>query len=197
MASNDYHFITTWLIHATADEITDVLGDASGLARWWPSVYLDVREVAPGDERGVGKVVELWTKGFLPYTLRWRFTVSESEPPIGFRIEATGDFVGRGIWTLRPEAGPDDPGGPLTMVTYDWLILAEKGVLKTFSFVMKPLFTANHHWAMQRGEESLSLELARRHAAGDPTIRAGLPDPPGPVFPHNLSAVRRAGRLRA
>jgi len=83
------------------------------------------------------------------------------------------------------------------MVTYDWLILAEKGVLKTFSFVMKPLFTANHHWAMQRGEESLSLELARRHAAGDPTIRAGLPDPPGPVFPHNLSAVRRAGRLRA
>ena len=193
VASNDYHFITTWRIPATPDEITDVLGDAPALARWWPSVYLTVSEAAAGDERGVGKVVDLWTKGFLPYTLRWRFTVTESEPPTGFRIEASGDFVGRGIWTLRPEAGPDDPGGPMTSVTYDWLIIAEKGILKTLSIVMKPIFSANHRWAMARGETSLKLELARRHAADDPTIRAAIPAPPGPIFPHNLRRFRRGG----
>ena len=43
VAANDYHFITTWRIAGTPDEISDVLGDARTLARWWPSVYLRVR----------------------------------------------------------------------------------------------------------------------------------------------------------
>ena len=77
MAANDYHFITTWRVAATPDEITEVLGDAASLARWWPSVYLEVRVLDTGDASGLGKVVELWTKGFLPYTLRWRFKVTE------------------------------------------------------------------------------------------------------------------------
>lgn len=38
MATNDYHFVTTWRIAASPDEISSVLGDAAGLARWWPSV---------------------------------------------------------------------------------------------------------------------------------------------------------------
>ena len=146
MASNDYHFLTTWRIAATPDEISDVLGDAAALGRWWPSVYLRVRVLEYGDDRGVGKVVDLWTKGFLPYTLRWRFRVTESDPPHGFRLEASGDFVGRGIWTLQPEAGPEASGGPSTLVTYDWFVLAEKGVLKTLSPIMKPIFAANHRW---------------------------------------------------
>ncbi len=100
MAANDYQFITTWRVPATADEISAVLGDAEGLARWWPSVYLEVHVLAAGDPAGVGKVVDLWTKGWLPYTLRWRFTVTESDPPRGFHLVASGDFVGEGTWTL-------------------------------------------------------------------------------------------------
>ncbi len=191
MAANDYRFLTTWRIAATPDEISDVLGDAAALGRWWPSVYLRVRVLEDGDDRGLGKVVDLWTKGFLPYTLRWRFTVTESDPPHGFRLEASGDFVGRGIWTLQPEAGPDASVGPSTLVTYDWLVLAEKGVLKTLSPIMKPIFAANHRWAMARGEESLRLELARRHAAGDATVLAAIPRAPGPTFPHNIRALNR------
>ena len=30
------------------------------------------REVKPGDESGVGRIVDLHTKGKLPYTLRWQ-----------------------------------------------------------------------------------------------------------------------------
>ena len=190
MAANDYHFITTWRIAATPAEISAVLGDAASLARWWPSVYLDVRVLEPGDADGLGKVVELWTKGFLPYTLRWRFTVTESRPPTGFRLDAEGDFVGRGIRTLEPEVAEGQPGGPRTAVTYDWLIVAEKGLLKRLSPIMKPAFGANHRWAMARGEESLRFELARRHAASDPAILAAIPAPPGPTFPHNLRRRR-------
>jgi hypothetical protein len=67
---NQYHFITHWQVEGTAEEVSDILGDVASLARWWPSVYLDVHILDPGDERGVGKVVSLYTKGWLPYTLR-------------------------------------------------------------------------------------------------------------------------------
>jgi len=76
--------------------------------------------------------------------------------------------------------------------TSGWRIRAEKGVLRRFSFVMKPLFAANHRWAMARGEESLRLELARRRAAGDPAILAAIPAPPPATVPHNRRASRVA-----
>jgi hypothetical protein len=191
--ANDYRFVTTWRLVATREEIADVLGDAAALARWWPSVYLGVRVLEPGDALGVGRMVDLYTKGWLPYTLRWRFRVTASTPPAGFTIEAEGDFVGRGTWTLRELVPAGAPGGPMTEVVYDWRIRAEKGVLRTLSSVMKPVFSANHHWAMARGLESLRLELARRHASGDPTVLAAIPPPPAPTFPHNLRRRRHQG----
>jgi hypothetical protein len=194
MASNVYHFVTTWQIPATPEEISAVLGDAQDLARWWPSVYLAVDVVQPGDESGVGRVVDLWTKGWLPYSLRWRFTVTASDPPHGFSLEASGDFVGRGIWTLTPLLERGAPDGPLTSVVYDWRIVAEKGLLKRLSVVMRPIFGANHRWAMARGEESLRYELGRRRAGHDRTLLGAIPRPPGPTFPHDLLVRRGAGR---
>ena len=173
MAVNTYHFVSRWRVRGTVEEVGQIIGDAAGLAVWWPSVYLDVSELAPGDEHGVGKVIELHTKGWLPYTLRWRFRVSEVRPPGHIRLEAEGDFVGRGIWTLAQD-------GPWTDLTYDWQIHAEKPLLRRLSWLLKPIFAANHHWAMARGEESLDLELARRRAA-TPAERAAIAAPPGPA----------------
>ena len=62
MASNDYHFITHWHVRASREEISEILSDAEDLPRWWPSVYLDVRVLEPGDENGVGRVVDLYTQ---------------------------------------------------------------------------------------------------------------------------------------
>ena len=62
-------------------------------------------------------------------------------------------------------------------VTYDWKINAEKPLLRYFSFIMKPIFSANHRWAMKQGEKSLQLELARRHATTE-AERAQVPAPP-------------------
>jgi hypothetical protein len=172
MATNDYHFITHWRVQGTLEEIAEVLADARELPRWWPSVYLEVRELEPGDERGLGKVIDLYTKGWLPYTLRWQFRVSE----VGERsltIEASGDFVGRGIWTFEQD-------GAWVDVTYDWKIRADKPLLRRFSFLLKPIFAANHHWAMRQGERSLKLELARRRAT-TPAERASIPAPPRPT----------------
>jgi len=46
---------------------------------------------------------------------------------------------------------------------------------------MKPIFAANHRWAMQKGEESLKLELARRHASNADEL-ARIPAPPQPTL---------------
>jgi hypothetical protein len=180
-ASNDYHFITHWRMQGTVEEVSEILEDAAGLTRWWPSVYLDVQEIEPGDQYGLGRVINLYTKGWLPYTLRWQFRITESRHPYGFSLKAWGDFEGRGIWTLEQD-------GPFVNVTYDWKIRAEKPLLRDYSFIMKPIFSANHHWAMARGEESLRLELARRRAA-TPEARALVPAPPGPTSTTNQVAA--------
>jgi hypothetical protein len=175
MAASDYHFVTHWRFEATIEEVSAILGDATQLPRWWPSVYLDVEVLEPGDPRSsVGKVYVLFTKGWLPYTLRWQFRVTESRRPHGFSIAASGDFAGTGVWTLTQD-------GPIADVTYDWRIRARKPLLRYLSFLIKPVFSANHHWAMRRGEESLRLELARRRAESDEQ-RARVASPPGPTF---------------
>ncbi|MCB9135836.1 MAG: polyketide cyclase [Anaerolineales bacterium] len=172
MATNDYHFITHWhLPNTTVEEITEILGNGPDLARWWPSVYLRVTELEPGDSQaGLGKVLDLYTKGWLPYTLRWQFRITENVSPHGFSLEAWGDFIGRGIWTFEQE-------GEAVNVTYDWKIRAGKPLLRNLSFLLKPVFSANHQWAMRMGERSLLLELARRHAKSS-AERAIIPAAP-------------------
>ncbi len=157
MASHDYTFITNWRVRGTREEVSAVLEEPTSFPRWWPSVYLGVREVVSGDAHGIGRTLDLCTRGWLPYTLTWRLRVVESHRPAGFIIEASGDFVGSGTWTFEQD-------GAFVNITYDWRIRAEKPLLKYFSFLLKPLFAANHRWAMARGEESLERELARRRA---------------------------------
>src|SRR5581483_4337151 len=146
-----YHFLTHWRVEATCGEVADVLGDARDLVR----------------------CVRLHTKGWLPYTLRWEFEVVESRYPYGLTLVANGDFEGRGVWTFRQN-------GRFVEIDYDWRISAEKPLLRSLSFLLKPLFEANHRWAMARGEESLQLELVRRRAVSN-AVRAEVPPPPGPV----------------
>ena len=100
MESNVYHFITTWKVDATREEVYRTLEKAERLSEWWPSVYLKVEILEPGDELGIGKVVALHTKGWLPYTLKWKFRVTDVSFPTGYSLEAWGDFVGRGTWTF-------------------------------------------------------------------------------------------------
>jgi len=161
MAANEYHFITRWRLEGTAHEVSAVLDDATDLVRWWPDVYLDVEQLEAGDADGIGKVFHLYTKGWLPYRLRWRFRVVESRKPYGWTLEAWGDFVGRGVWTFEED-------GPYVDAVYDWKIRADKPLLRHLSFLLKPIFAANHRWAMARGEERLRRELCRRRRVAAP-----------------------------
>ena len=164
---NEYHFTTRWRVEGTCGEVADVLGIAEALERWWPSVYLQVDELEPPDAHGLGRRVALLTKGWLPYTIQWDFEVVESRYPYGFTIAANGDFHGRGVWTFQQDGGIVD-------IVYDWRVRADKPFLRNLSFILKPIFEANHRWAMAQGETSLRLELARRRATSD-LARAAVP----------------------
>src|SRR5262245_31698407 len=137
MASNDYHFITRWQVEGSPEEVYDIILDASQLPDWWPSVYLEAQVKERGDATGVGSVVSLYTKGFLPYTLRWDFRVTEAKRPSMITLEAWGDFLGRGIWSFIPR-------GPLVDITFDWKLSAQKPLLRSLSFLLKPIFSKNH-----------------------------------------------------
>ncbi len=151
MHATSYRFETLWRVQAPPEEVTEILSDAAALSRWWPQVYLEVRQPEPG-------VYSFKTRGWLPYALRWNARVVESHAPLGFSIAAWGDLEGTGCWTFTRD-------GAFTNIRYLWSVRANKPLLRWFSLLLKPLFEANHRWAMARGEESLISELARRRAA--------------------------------
>lgn len=173
MTSN-YEFVTVWSVAGTIDEVKAVLSDGPALPRWWPSVYLDVAPRKDGDAHSVGSVTDLHTKGWLPYTLRWTLTITEPITDAGFALSADGDLRGTGRWTFVQD-------GPEVMITYHWRVRATKRLLRRLSWLLRPAFAANHRWAMNRGEQSLRLELRRRRATAT-TQRAEIPPPPGPTF---------------
>ncbi len=174
--ASDYEFLTEWRVAGTVEEVKAVLGDAKSLPRWWPSVYLSVDQREQGGADGVGRTVDLHTKGWLPYTLRWTLRISEPLTDEGFALEATGDLVGTGRWTFTQD-------GPEVVITYDWRISATKPLLRRLAWLLKPAFAANHRWAMRKGEESLRLELRRRRAG-----RQSVPPPPPATFTRFLRA---------
>jgi hypothetical protein len=162
VATNDYHFITNWRVQATCEEVFEILGDPIALSRWWSEVYLKVEEVQAGEPDGLGRTLALHTKGWLPYTLKWQFRVTHVSKPYGFSLVASGDLVGTGDWNFVQE-------GEEVAITYDWRIRADKPLIRKLSFLLKPIFSMNHEWAMAKGEVALWKEILRiremkRHA---------------------------------
>jgi Polyketide cyclase / dehydrase and lipid transport len=151
-----YAFTSIWKIKASREEVYNILEDVGTLTKWWPSVYLDVNILEKGDENGIGKKVKLHTKGWLPYTLKWDFEVINVKFPTGFSLKAIGDFIGSGEWKFTTL------DHLTTEVRYDWNIEVTKPFLKFFTPVLRPVFAANHRWAMAKGEESLRQEVLRR-----------------------------------
>lgn len=172
-----YQFLTEWRVAGTVDEVKAVIGDedAVGVTRWWPAVYLRITQIDAGGEGGLGRVLDLYTKGWLPYTLRWTLTVTEPLSDTGYALSASGDLEGTGRWTFRQD-------GPEVQILYDWRIHATKPLLRRLGWLLKPAFSANHHWAMRTGEESLRLEMRRRRQARGLGSSEPVPPPPPPTF---------------
>jgi uncharacterized protein YndB with AHSA1/START domain len=185
MSRTDYHFLTRWELEATPQEVFDLIADASSYPRWWPSVFLETRIVEPGDEGGVGRVVEVRTAAFLLFALSWRYRVTACRPSERLAVETSGDLEGLGLWTF-------EPSDRRTVVRFNWRGGVTRSPFRQLPTFLRPLFRACYHWAMERGFTSLLLEVWRRRT-DDKDARDWLPRPPGPAFPRNLGPWRPAG----
>jgi hypothetical protein len=178
MTGTDDHVLTRWELEASAQEVFDLIADASSYSRWWPSVFLESRVLEPGDEKGRGRLVEVRTAAFLLASLRWRYRVTGVQAPGRLAVEATGGLEGLGLWTFEPR-------GRSTVVRFNWRGRVTRTPFRQLPTFLGPLSRACHRWGMERGFTSLLLEVWRRRT-DDPEARDWLPRPPGPAFPRNL-----------
>jgi hypothetical protein len=148
MGRQDYSFVSRWRVPARPEETAAILTDASALPRWWPSVYLRVERE--------GDVWHVHSRGWLPYTLRWSFEPLHEDLPHGFSLRAWGDLAGAGEWRFH-----EAPGGQ-TEASFTWRVRAQKPLLRYLSWILRPLFVANHRWAMAEGQRAIAHEVARR-----------------------------------
>ena len=103
--------------------VTHISKDGKDYVRWRPDVYLEVEHIPSDDPNGIGDQVELLTKGWLPYRLRWTARAMRRERPHTIAIAAAGDFNGRGIWQLAQQ-------GKECFIAFDWRLRADKGLLR-------------------------------------------------------------------
>ncbi len=169
-----YRFLTHWSAKGTCAEAYDILEESLNYPKWWPAVWLHAERISPEDDKGLGGITKFITKGWLPYIIRWNSKSLVKDRPHRLEIQAMGDFVGHGCWTFRQEDGQ-------VRADYLWELSAEKPLLRFLSPLMKPLFSWNHRWTMNKGELSFRLELQRRRAALSKKS-VSISPPPGPVF---------------
>jgi hypothetical protein len=151
----EFHIPTSWRVRGTTTSVYDVLSKPLEFVRWWPEVYLEVREVRPGDASGVGRILDLHTKGWLPYRLSWQAEVLAADKPHSMSILARGDLDGRGEWRFTQD-------GEFVKIDYAWTVYVTKPWMVVLAPALRPVFVANHLWAMRRGLEGLERELAKR-----------------------------------
>ena len=155
MGRSTLHLETIWEIEARRNEIAEVLSHAETFADWWGGVYLASELVDPGNADGTGRIVNIRSKGLLPYDLTWSCCVIKSDLPDCWEAETLGDLCGKSTWKLIP--------GPSSITVYfDWMVSVGDTPLAAMITFARPLMAFNHRWAMSRGLDGLVCELQRR-----------------------------------
>jgi uncharacterized protein YndB with AHSA1/START domain/mannose-6-phosphate isomerase-like protein (cupin superfamily) len=157
-----YAFSDEWDVDAPREAVFAALADSESYPRWWRPVYLDVES---GGVPAVGTRSKQHFKGRLPYHLHTSSVITRYEPPSVLAADVAGDLRGRGEWTLTDRAG----GG--THVRFDWVVHADRPLLRVLTPLLRPALRANHAWAIARAVEGLE-PYARTIAARSRPIAA-------------------------
>jgi Polyketide cyclase / dehydrase and lipid transport len=64
-----YHFVTDWRFHAPLQKVWSVVLDIERYPGWWKN-FRRV-QIARGDGKSVGSVIECEVRGSLPYSLNY------------------------------------------------------------------------------------------------------------------------------
>ena len=142
----EYRFVDEWFVPLPIEEAYEILGDPLRYPDWWPQAFPQATG-DPGPPKP-GNRVDVVSRGFLPYRLHWTLTCVSVNRPTTIDAEMTGDFVGTSAWRLT-----EVDGG--TRAVLDFRPTVAKPLVRNLSPLLRPLFRANHRWAMARGEEAI------------------------------------------
>ena len=143
--AREYVFLDEWDVDAPIEAVFAALADARTYPEWWKPVYIEAEADGPPE---VGRRSRQYFQGRLPYKLRTESEIVRYEPPRVLEASVTGDLTGRGTWTLTPQDGR-------THVRFDWIVHADRALLRRLTPVLRPLFRWNHNWAVKRAIEGL------------------------------------------
>ncbi|MGW1075348.1 SRPBCC family protein [Streptomyces sp. NPDC002537] len=145
-APNRYRFRTTWTFAAPPDTLYGRLERLDDYPSWWPLV----RGMTPtGDDTG-----SLRLRSLLPYELR--IAVRGRRDPVArtLEVDMTGDLEGWARWTVLPHG----PTG--SQARFEQEVEVRKPLMRRLAIPARPLFVANHTWAMRGGRRGLRARLA-------------------------------------
>jgi uncharacterized protein YndB with AHSA1/START domain len=152
--ASEYRFVTVWEIPAPVDRVWAELLDIDAWPTWWRG-FERVEFVKGGDERGVGSVRDVTTRGRLPYRLHYRLEVVRVEPERLVEAVSSGDLDGFGRWTLEPTVGG-------TRAEYLWEVQTSSRLLRLLSPIARRTLERNHDVVMEWGRQGLLERLAVR-----------------------------------
>ena len=151
----EYAFVDEWDVRAPLESVFDTLADGRTYPEWWTPVYKSV--VADGPPR-LGGTSSQRFKGKLPYTLNTRSTITRLERPHLIAADVVGDLSGHGLWTLSVHRD-------LTHVRLDWVVRADRPLIRMLTPIARPLFRWNHTYAIARAMDGLEPYAQRVAAA--------------------------------
>jgi uncharacterized protein YndB with AHSA1/START domain len=149
-----YNFVTIWVLAAPIEKVWAAIVDYKSLPSWWQSVA-KVEAIESADQNGIGGVWDMTWKTPLSYTITFRSTVIESNPPHILAIKAIGEVEGNGRWELSAT----DEG---TLVNYYWTVRTTKAWMNRLAVVMRPLLEWNHNATMRIGAKGLAALLGAK-----------------------------------
>ena len=150
--ASEYVFVDEWEVEASQDAVWKALADARTYPDWWKPVYIEVE----GDcDPAVGCETRHLFKGKLPYKLKTTSRVTAADRPNSFETRVDGDLSGSGRWTLTPRDGK-------VHIRFDWIVFADRPLLRYLTPILRPVFRWNHNWSVQRARAGLQPYLDSR-----------------------------------
>lgn len=144
--SAEYRFTDEWMVHLPVERVYEIVGEPLRYPAWWGDVFLAADGDAGPPEPG--KRTSVVSRGLLPYRLRWALTCTAAEPPLRIESALSGDFDGTGTWLLEEHADG-------TRARLEFRPTVNKRGVRELTPILRPVFRANHSWAMRRGQEAI------------------------------------------
>lgn len=161
MPTNYYVFVDRFVAPCSIDTAYRYIKEIEDYPRWWGKVYKKIVKLKDAPPDAAGAKYSVTVAGFLPYSLTIENEVTFVDKPNRIEFIADGDLQGKGAWIFRQV----DNG---TEITFDWRVAANKKIIKVFSFLLKPLFRANHAFCVRKADEGLRRDLAATGSVPSP-----------------------------